>query len=110
MNALAKPMPAEIRDWLIVTSAPPVFLATREAKRIAAAYGMTLDEVRSRSRKTGRVAARKAIAAAMRGIGLSYPQIGRMLCRHHTTILIGASAGDRAALAVHQVAMGEDAP
>lgn len=75
------------RDWLIVTDHPPALLVRREAERIARAHGLTLEALQYRGRTACIVAARKDVAVAARGLGLSYPQIGRLLRRHHSTVM-----------------------
>ena len=66
----------------------------------AIATGTTVDEVRRGGRSTRRMFARRAfIAGKMCAEGYSYPEIGRALCRHHTTILnlLGRLRGARKA-------------
>lgn len=43
--------------------------------------------MRHPSRLAGLVKKRKAIMHAMRSLGFSYPEIGRVCDRHHTTVL-----------------------
>lgn len=56
-------------------------------EQIAKQHGFTADQIRGRRRYAKIVEARHAIACALRARGLSLPLIGRLLQRHHTTIL-----------------------
>lgn len=50
-------------------------------------YGVSIDLLLSKSEEVHVVRARHAAAWLMHQRGLSYPQIGRALGRHHTTIM-----------------------
>jgi chromosomal replication initiation ATPase DnaA len=59
----------------------------RAAMIIARDHGYTLEQVTARSRNRNLVAARKAVALHVRGMGASYPELGALLKRDHTTIM-----------------------
>jgi len=58
-------------------------------RKIAKKYGVTAQEIYGRSREKTIQAARVAVYQKMRDIGMSYPEIGRVMERNHTTILMG---------------------
>lgn len=63
-----------------------------------AATGTTPEEIRRGGRSTRRVLARRLfIAGKMRVEGYSFPEIGRALGRHHTSIMAMVGATTRAA-------------
>lgn len=58
------------------------------AARVAALFGVTLDDIKGGRRHTKIVDARHALAWALRhGAGASYLDIGRALNRDHTSII-----------------------
>lgn len=54
---------------------------------IAAEHYCTVEELLGGSRLMHVAKARRAMCKRLRGIGMSYPAIGRLLGQHHTTIL-----------------------
>jgi hypothetical protein len=67
--------------------APPPYDAEKAARTIADGYGFTLEEIRSPCRSSLYVAARRAISRRLKFEGhMSYPEIGRLLNRDHSTI------------------------
>jgi chromosomal replication initiation ATPase DnaA len=54
---------------------------------VAFSWGVTTGDILGRSRLRKHVEARRAVAAAMVARGLEYAFVGRLLGRHHTTIL-----------------------
>ncbi len=54
---------------------------------IARYYGVTWEEITGRSRKRHFTKPRCAIAVMLRGKGWSYPRIGALLHRDHTTVM-----------------------
>lgn len=54
---------------------------------ISRCHGATWAEVKSPSRVKHLVTARRAIYVALRQLGWSYPAIGRLVDRDHTTVL-----------------------
>ena len=54
-------------------------------KAVSEVCGCTVDELRSRCRRQHLVAARKIVAVVLRGYTLHH--VGRMICRHHATVL-----------------------
>lgn len=73
-----------------------VVAAENIAAEIAARYGWKLSELQARDRTQDACTLRKLIAAVLRSKGFSYPVIGRVLNRHHTTILDGQQRVQRA--------------
>lgn len=64
--------------------------AVRVVSRVAREAGLSLSEIRSRSRRRDLVDTRQAAAlAARRETAASLPQIGRILNRDHSTVLHG---------------------
>lgn len=59
------------------------------AERIAQAHFVSADELLGDTRTKAVVAARFEFMAFLRGHGLSYPEIGRLLNRDRTTIMSG---------------------
>lgn len=56
--------------------------------QVCAAYDVTLEDLRSRSRRAALVRARHAAMYAVRQhTDLSYPAIGRFFNRHHTAVM-----------------------
>lgn len=92
----AERVPRCSRDWLIVTKRPPPWVAITEARRIAGLHGVTLEWVQGQenSRLPAKIVRR--IAHSLRCMGLSLTQIGRMLNRHHSTILTALRRADEA--------------
>lgn len=63
-------------------------LAKAEAERAGALYGLTVDEVMSRSRtKTVFEARAIAVWVLRQRNGFSYPELGRMFGRDHNTMM-----------------------
>ena len=50
-------------------------------------YGLTVEDILGDSRRRQIVAARWEAARRLREAGLSYPHIGELLNRHHTTVM-----------------------
>ncbi len=67
----------------------PIYkLPARELmKQIGAKHGVSLDDILSARRQTDIAAARFEISARLYERGLSYPQIGRLINRDHTTVI-----------------------
>ncbi len=59
----------------------------RIASLAAEESGFTLEQLREPSRNRGAVEARRLIALRLREEGASYPEIGSLLKRDHTTII-----------------------
>ena len=57
------------------------------ARDIANANGMTLDELTAPERNASIVRVRVAAYLALRSAGASYPEIGAVMKRDHTTVL-----------------------
>ena len=55
--------------------------------RICEAHGITIEDLRGPSHAAVYVQARRCAARELRARKLSLPSIGRLLHRHHTTIL-----------------------
>jgi chromosomal replication initiation ATPase DnaA len=70
--------------------------ARRAARSIARRYGYELRHVREPNRQPDRVAVRTLIACVLRSQGYSLPLIGRVLCRHYTTVLHSLQRVERA--------------
>lgn len=68
-------------EHLLATGAGPIIYAAADL------YGVSIDQVLSTSEEIHVVRARQAAAWLMHRQGLSYPQIGRALKRHHTTMM-----------------------
>jgi hypothetical protein len=73
-----------------------VLSAQEIAEHIAGRYGYDLSELRAQNRSQAACTMRKLIAGVLRSAGFSYPVIGRVLHRHHTTILSGQQSVQRA--------------
>lgn len=74
-----------------------VLSAQEIAEHIAGRYGYELSELQAaQSRSQAACTMRKLIAGVLRSAGFSYPVIGRVLHRHHTTILSGQQSVQRA--------------
>jgi chromosomal replication initiation ATPase DnaA len=56
-------------------------------RRIAKAYGVKVSDLRGPKRWPGLLRARKQAYRECRLAGASYPEIGRALHRHHTTVM-----------------------
>lgn len=54
---------------------------------IAAAHHVSRDEILSRSRVQSVVAGRRSLCVALRERGMSYPEIGRLVGRDHSTVM-----------------------
>lgn len=61
--------------------------ATDALELVAIGFGMTTAEIIGPRRWPRHVAARAMVASLLRGDGWSYPEIGRALKRHHTTVM-----------------------
>lgn len=57
------------------------------ATAVAQAHGVPLRELLGRRRHASVARARAALYTALRGHGMSYPEIGRLLRRDHTTVM-----------------------
>ena len=53
----------------------------------AADHCVTREEILGRSRFQSAVAARRALARSLRALEMSYPEIGRLIDRDHTTVM-----------------------
>lgn len=58
-----------------------------EIQDIQDKHGFTFAEVQSRQRDARLIACKKEIAQMLREQGYSYPKIGYLLNKHHTTIM-----------------------
>ena len=56
-------------------------------REIVAPHGVSVGEVLSRSRTPHIVAARRAVAIHYRNAGRSFPEIGRIIGRDHTSVM-----------------------
>lgn len=67
------------------------YMSTREGtaicERAAALHGLTLDELLSDTRHGKPVTARRDAMAEMRRRGASYLTIGKLMQRHHATVM-----------------------
>lgn len=90
------------------------------ASRVAAADGGPLDindtqasvlltHVRGPSRASAVCDVRHTVAAVLRGLGWSFPQIGRALDRDHTSIMHAVKRVDESPV-LRQIAAGVDVP
>lgn len=61
---------------------PREFIARR-----AAEHGIKLDQLLSGDRHIDIVMARRDIASELRGRGMTYPRIGELLNKHHSSII-----------------------
>ena len=68
------------------------------ARDIADAHHVTLDEILGRDRTPHHVRARVVFWAVLRARGLSYPAIGRMVGRDHTSVIATMKAHARRAV------------
>lgn len=59
----------------------------RIAESVARQHGFTLDELRTPSRRRVLVAARRAIAVALREAGASWHDVGDVIARDHTAAI-----------------------
>lgn len=56
----------------------------------ASRHGVTVDDIKSKSRKPKYSQARFEVYARLRDLGLSYPRIGQIVGRrHHSTVMAG---------------------
>ena len=55
--------------------------------RLCAEHKTTPDDIRGPRRERALMAKRREIALRLRSAGLSLPQIGRLMKRHHATII-----------------------
>jgi len=77
---------------------------TRIMLAVCDRFGVTLAELRSHSRNALLVRARHAAMWAIRHqTSLSYPQIGRLFDRHHTSVMHAVARIDGARRANHQL-------
>ena len=71
-------------------------IPTREAAAIVAdvacAHGVPETEILSDSRRRDLTAARRDVYSRMFDLGVSYNQIGRLMQRHHTTVMFALGA------------------
>ena len=56
-------------------------------QRIAKAHGLTSRDIRGRDRHRRLVTARRAVAVALRGIGLTYAEVGEVMHRDHASVM-----------------------
>lgn len=64
-----------------------------DARRIACAHGVTIEQMFSKRRHKGEAMARQAFWADLYARGCwSYPQIGELCAKDHTTIMAGVKA------------------
>ena len=56
-------------------------------QRIAKAHGLTSRDIRGRDRHRKLVTARRALAVALRGIGLTYAEVGEVMHRDHASVM-----------------------
>ena len=67
---------------------PPEHRAVLVARGVAMRHGFTFDRIKGRERTKSASLARCAVVVALRvQLAMSYPEIGRLLNRDHTTIL-----------------------
>lgn len=87
MHPIPKPVSTSEPATPAVVALPPVRPPADVLVSVCSAYGVTLDALLgpSRSRWIGK--ARIAAAAELRAMGMSFPDIGAVLGRHHTTVM-----------------------
>jgi len=73
----------------------PAFIWRTVARTISATHGIDLTDVLGRSTKREISNARQEIMFALRQRGWSYPRIGQVLGRDHTSIIHGVRAHER---------------
>lgn len=64
-------------------------------RELATHYGFTAEEICGKRRDRKLATVRSRIMAELRKQGFSYPHIGRLLNRHHTTIMRGIRHWDK---------------
>ena len=57
------------------------------AESVAAAYGLTLEDLRAPNRTASLVRVRREAMRAVRALGASYPETGAVFCRDHGTVM-----------------------
>lgn len=60
------------------------------ARTIAIRHGLTIADLRGSKRTTELANARAEFAFMGKAAGASYPQLGRTIGKHHTTMILGA--------------------
>ena len=74
--------------------APPKAPAHAIIREVAAAHGLSPDQLLERCRKPARVLARRDAMRRVRDeLGYSYPKIGQLFKRDHTTVLWSCRGG-----------------
>lgn len=78
-------------DIVRIASRPALVVDVRDdVWDVALRYGVSADDICAPTRGSDQVVlARQALMAALRHRGLSYPQIGRLIGRDHTTVMHG---------------------
>jgi len=56
-------------------------------RNICKTTGLSLAELMGRCRKAHLVSARRIFAKKAQQMGFSYPQIGKAICRHHSSVI-----------------------
>jgi hypothetical protein len=56
-------------------------------QRIAKAHGLTTRDIRGRDRHRRLVTARRAVAVALRGMGLTWDECGEVMHRDHASVM-----------------------
>lgn len=62
-------------------------IATRYVEEAAAFYGVTFDQILGKAGNRKVCIARASVMWRLRKDGLSLPRIGRLMQRHHTTVM-----------------------
>lgn len=87
MRSHPKPVSTEAPPPAIVAALPPVRPPRDVLEDACHTYGVSLAALTGPGRSAWLVRARTAAALELRGMGLSLHEIGRVLNRHHTTVL-----------------------
>ena len=72
----------------------PADVLRRAINRAAEHHGVTVAEIKGRSRLGHVVAARQDAFLALREAGWSFPRIGRAMGRNHSTVLHGVAVAE----------------
>lgn len=75
-----------MRDFIWIRSATPEELIKRACEKV----GCKRDTMLGQSRRRRIAWPRQDLMLALYEIGLSYPEIGKLMGRHHTTVMDGA--------------------
>lgn len=95
MTLTFRPIINASRDWLVVSDSPVAVHQRRMARaimaeslsRVSEASGVSVEEIKGRSRKKHILGARWEAMRLGRESGLSFPMIAASLNRDHTTVM-----------------------